>query len=115
MIGHLLAKMPPRAADWGWNVTICIGALSESRKAIVCVNDTRVSFKDFSSDTLADKNKPFYAHWTALVADNDTEYADPILERAYTALLGKVKIGQYPTPTEIGEAVQASWWKQLDE
>ena len=92
MLNSVLSKLPPsRPSDWkAWSVSVCIALLSESRRKIVCVTDARASFRDFSSEKLAQKNLPFFSEWVALYAGNDIEYVNPVLNRASAKLFGIV-------------------------
>jgi hypothetical protein len=116
MLSQLLSKLPaPRPADWGFNVTICIAAVCDSRKKIVCINDQRASFKDFSSERLAVKNRPFFENWIALYAGTDMEYVPGILDDARGRLSTlRRKKKRALTPTEVGKGLQESWWAQLE-
>ncbi len=87
MISTLLSRLPAtKAADWGYEVTVCIGILCNQGQSIVTVTDRKVTFGDFSADNLAIKHTPLWANWYALVAGNDVEHAKPILSRAKTIL-----------------------------
>jgi hypothetical protein len=109
MIAALLSKLPVlRPADWGWKVTVCIGVLCESRKAIVCITDNKASFQDFSAEKLVLKNYPFYEGWTALPSGNDAEYFPLILEQARSALT-KIKPS---TSREIALAIDTAYQEQ---
>lgn len=82
MIAPLLAKLPaPRAADWGWGVTVCIAVVTRDN-SIVAVTDRKVTFSGFSTDHLAIKNQSLCPDWYTLVAGDDIEHAKPILSRA---------------------------------
>lgn len=82
MIATLLSKLPvPRAADWGWGVTVCI-AIVTKENSIVAVTDWKVTFSGFSADHLAIKNQRLCDDWYTLVAGDDIEHAKPIVSRA---------------------------------
>jgi 20S proteasome alpha/beta subunit len=77
----------PKAADWGFKVSVCIAVICEGGKKIVCVTDNKVSFEDFSAENAVWKSYPIADRWTALYAGNDVEHAMPILRAA-----GKVSL-----------------------
>jgi len=71
-----------RPADWGFNVTICISALSTTAKELVMVSDSKIAFGDFSADDAVVKNIPFYYPWAVMLAGDDISHAKPVLDRA---------------------------------
>lgn len=113
MIGTLLSKLPaPKAADWGWKVTVAIGIICDNGKSVVSVTDQKVSFGDaFSADVIVVKDVPFYANHFALVAGDDAEHAKPILNRAE-----KILLSLSPCPDsseEVAEAVDQAFAERL--
>jgi hypothetical protein len=88
----ILSKLPaPRAADWGFGVTIGIGVMCDLGAHIVTVSDQKVDFGSYAADYAALKTIALVGNehdggidriWHVLIAGNDTEYADPIIDRA---------------------------------
>jgi 20S proteasome alpha/beta subunit len=111
MISHLLSKLPaPRAAELGFNMSVCIAILCEERKTIVTVSDLKVNFGDFSAEGIVVKDIPFCAGNSILLAGDDMEYAAPILDRA------KQIIGAgYKPPNEVADAIDEAFRDQLQK
>jgi hypothetical protein len=89
--------------------------MCESRKTIICVTDQKVSFGDFSADTIAvNKNDPFAADWVALSAGDDMEHALPIVERC-TSMLYPRGIRKYKalTPEFVASKFDLAYWERL--
>jgi ATP-dependent protease HslVU (ClpYQ) peptidase subunit len=106
----------PRLADWGFNVTICIGALCENRDKIVLISDSKVSFGDFSADMAVLKMDVLFSRWITLFAGEDTEHIPFILERTHSLLsaLRRRKVA-IPTPAQVANALQRAYQERLDE
>jgi len=104
MLSHLLPKQPaPRTADWRFaRMSVCIAVLCEERRRLVTVTDTKVNFGVFSADTVAMKDVPIYRRCTALIAGNDTEHANSILDRATQLLYSD---GKPKSPSEVADIV----------
>jgi hypothetical protein len=113
MFRHLLSKLPaPRMADWRCGrMSVCIAVLCEERKTLVCVSDNKVNFGTFSAETVAMKDIPIYKRCTALVAGNDTEHANPILERAHQLLYSNNKV---KSPSEIADIVDQAFAERVN-
>jgi hypothetical protein len=87
MFSHLLSKMPaPRAADWGFGVSVGIVVICDNYKGIVSVSDTKATFADFSADHAAIKARRIYRNWWVVYAGNDVEYAPGIIADAEESL-----------------------------
>ncbi|HEV2491345.1 MAG TPA: hypothetical protein VGT03_16190 [Candidatus Acidoferrales bacterium] len=94
MIMTPFSKTPaPRAADWGFSVTIGIGIIAEMGRSIITVTDRKVDFGSYGADRAVDKVHLLVAHhvgehddfcalWFALLAGDDVEYVEPIVIRA---------------------------------
>jgi hypothetical protein len=90
MLSHLLSKLPaPRAADWGWKVSVAICAMCDGGKAFVCASDQKATFGDFSADHAVMKTTYLRHGWWALFAGNDPEHAPFILRSARARLASK--------------------------
>lgn len=97
-----------RPADLGYKVTVCIGALCESRKCIVAVCDKKVSFTDFSADYAVIKNQRLCEGWLAMYAGNEIDEVDFLLQRARRF----ISATSAKTPAAIGESVSRAYSEQ---
>ena len=92
MLSHLLSKLPaPRAADWGWKVSVAICAICDGGKAFVCASDQKATFGDFSADHAVIKTTYLSKGWWTLFAGNDPEHAPFILRSARAKLKASAK------------------------
>lgn len=120
MITPRTSKLPaPRAADWGFGVTIGIGAICEYGSEIVTITDRKVDFGGYGADRAVDKSSGFVCHrrekysmesiWFALAAGNDVEYVDPVLGRARELL----NYSSVHPASEIANALDAAFGESL--
>jgi hypothetical protein len=105
----------PRLADWGFKVTICIGALCENRDKIVLISDSKVSFGDFSADMAVFKMETLFPGWMTLFAGDDTEHIPFILERTQELLYKASRRKKAsPSPAQAANALQRAYQERLD-
>ncbi|MGC2698495.1 MAG: hypothetical protein WA738_22125 [Candidatus Angelobacter sp.] len=110
MIETLLAGLgEPCPADWGFNVSVGIALIADHRKTLITVTDAQVNFGTFSADYAALKNKPIHKNWTVLIAGNDVEHADPILNRASDIL----RQSPPENPIDVANAVDEAFSERI--
>jgi len=87
----------PTRADFGLNVTICIAAISLRDRCIVAIPDRMLSYGDLVPVTEDATDKVLFvsADWQSMIAGEDINQAQPIIDRVRTSLpkeLGKVSL-----------------------
>src|SRR6266487_4245733 len=78
----------PRPSDWGYAMTVCIGARDHGENVIM-VTDHKVNVYEgqFTADETALKCKPLTSTWDVMYAGNDITLVSPIVKDAYDQLL----------------------------
>ncbi len=82
-------------------MTVCIAALCASRKKIVAVADTKISFGDYSADDLVVKVEPLVRNWWVLLSGTDIVQIPFILSRAKELLQDETVYDEYRVPRAV--------------
>lgn len=102
----------PQPADWGFGMTICIGALCEREECVVAVSDELITLDDVAGEGLALKNFHLLPNWSALFAADDVGHIPFILSRAQEILKGPA--GYAGRAEDLANAVSLAYEEQLD-
>jgi hypothetical protein len=120
MIASVLSKPPaPKAADWGFKLTVCIAVLCNEHKTMVTVSDWKVNFGDFAADNVASKQTMLASDYQVLFAGNDTEHVVPIIERAREILLNpnrsvpELRKALEMSPVDVANALDEAFAERL--
>ena len=103
----------PRAADWGYGMSVGIGVICSKDATVVMCSDSRVDFGGYSAE-VAQKNTPFGRHCAVLTAGDDVEYASPILDRAFE-LVVKEETNEKVPPAVVAAAIDQAYAEQVSK
>lgn len=78
---------PPRPADWGVSMTVCIASRT-AEDSYVLVSDMMLSIDYASGDWMGTKQRGIGKRWRAMMAGNDVSQATPILDSVAERVYG---------------------------
>jgi len=109
MLGHLDT---PRLAEWGFRVTLCAAALSDSSTKIIAVTDLKIGLGSFAGDFGSLKSTRLYSDWAIMYAGDDVESVPFIIDYAKNLLMASKTP---PSPHGIARAIDKAYSHRVQE